>query len=141
MSNSTIKTLSLHGVYLLDILAGRKTEEFRSRKWNLRGDLLLASSKKVLPDEKPALPGYAMAVVEIVGIHRDILGDWVYEMNNVRAIQPFPIKGYAGIYHTPCEKIRYRPDLNHIGTRDYIDQLEKEGFVFSKDVPTSKKVI
>jgi hypothetical protein len=119
-----MKTLSIHGNYILDILAGRKTEEYRSWKTNHRGALLLAST--VNTKEKPTVPGHLLAVVDIVDV-TGTDGDYAWQIENVRAITPVPNKGQLQLYERDDNLIHYRPDLDHLTTAEYLDKLSAEG--------------
>ncbi|GCF92676.1 hypothetical protein NRIC_05670 [Enterococcus florum] len=134
MDEPRIQPLSLRGDFLLAILAGKKKTEYRTRKWNLSGDLLLAATRntKEIPQGQEILPGYAMAVVSVVGRHQETNGEWAYELSNIRAITPFPIRGYAGIYYTALERVDYRPELEGLTTEAYVEKMKREGFRFVK---------
>jgi hypothetical protein len=120
-----MKTLSIHGNYILDILAGRKTQEFRSWKTNHRGPLLLAST--VNTQARPTLPGYLLAVVDVVSIEGGP-GDYAWNLENPRAITPVKNKGQLQLYERGDDLITYRPDLDQLTTEKYIQQMQREGF-------------
>lgn len=101
-----MKALSVRQPWANMIASGKKTIETRKWPTEYRGDLLIVSSKT--PPIPPA--GYALAVVRLADCRPMTRADeeaaccpgypnayaWVLE--DVRAIQPFPVRGRLGIY-------------------------------------------
>jgi hypothetical protein len=101
-----MKALSIKQPWANLIATGKKTIETRTWATLYRGELLLASSK--CPRVYPA--GYALAVARLVDCRPMTKADceaaqcdlypgavsWVLE--EVHAIEPFPIKGHLGIF-------------------------------------------
>jgi hypothetical protein len=101
-----MKALSIKQPWANLIASGQKTIETREWATPYRGQILLVSSKT--PKIEPA--GYAVAVAELVDCRLMTKADegaakcpiypkavaWV--LQNVRAIEPFPVKGQLGLY-------------------------------------------
>ena len=90
------------------IASGEKTIETRTWRTRHRGPLLIVSALK--PQTAPA--GMALAIADLVDCRQMTIDDeeaarcqlytraqaWVLE--NIRAIEPFPIKGQRGVFET-----------------------------------------
>jgi hypothetical protein len=101
-----MKAISIKQPWANLIASGQKTIETREWSTPYRGQILLVSSK--IPKIEPA--GCAVAVADLVDCRVMTKGDenaakcsiypnafaWVLE--NVRAIEPFPVKGRLGLY-------------------------------------------
>jgi hypothetical protein len=111
-----VKALSVKQPWANLIASGEKTIETRVWATDYRGDILIASSKQ--PRIEPA--GCAVAVVELTDCRPMTLSDeaaakcpiyddavaWV--LRNVRAIEPFPVRGQLGLFEVdvPAEALR-----------------------------------
>ncbi len=98
--------LSIRQPWASMIASGKKTIETRVWGTDHRGDILIVSSKT--PNIAPA--GYAIAIAELVDCRPMTTRDekaaccpvypnavaWV--LRNVRAIEPFPVKGRLRLY-------------------------------------------
>jgi len=101
-----IKAISLKQPWANMIVEGKKTIETRKWSTTYRGDILICSSKK--PDIVPA--GCALAIVQIVDCRPMTMRDseaaccppyhgaWSWILENIRPIDPFPVKGMLGIF-------------------------------------------
>ena len=101
-----MKAISIKQPWANLIASGQKTIETRVWATPYRGQILLVSSKT--PKIEPA--GYAVAVAELADCRLMTKADedaarcpiypnavaWV--LQNVRAIEPFPVKGQLGVY-------------------------------------------
>lgn len=118
VSPVSMKALSIHPFYAMNIVTGYKTVECRSWTTNYRGDILICSTAK---KEKGTIPGHALGVVtlqDIVPFERKHLkgammdecypGDYAWILTNPRVIKPFPIKGKLSLW--TCEhEIEFLP--------------------------------
>lgn len=91
-----MKALSIHADNGAAIMAGEKTDEFRSWQTDYRGDLLICTSVK--PCGAQYLHGHAVGVVELADIVRDRAYDFVWKLRRPRLIVPFPVKGKLHLY-------------------------------------------
>ncbi|MDR1797560.1 MAG: ASCH domain-containing protein [Clostridiales Family XIII bacterium] len=106
-----MKALSIRGAYIIDIMKGAKTIEYRTWQTPYRGDLLLVSSSNPHVEyQNPAdgkwygasmrglFPlGQAMCVIHLTDCEKH--GDeyhWLFD--NVRFVKPFPVKGKLHLY-------------------------------------------
>ena len=101
-----MKAISVKQPWANLIAAGRKTIETRTWTTKYRGQLLIVSSHS--PRIEPA--GYALAVAEIVACRVMTGADeaaacckvypnaYAWELADIRAITPFPVKGRLGLY-------------------------------------------
>ncbi|HEY1173173.1 MAG TPA: ASCH domain-containing protein [Verrucomicrobiae bacterium] len=101
-----MKAISIKQPWANLIASGEKTIETRVWSTSYRGEVLLVSSK--IPKIEPA--GFAVATAELVECRPMTLEDeaaaccaiypdaisWVFK--NVRAIEPFEVKGQLGLY-------------------------------------------
>ncbi len=110
-----MKTISIKQPWANLIASGKKTIETRTWSTPYRGEILLASSKS--PRIEPA--GCAVAVADLIDCRPMVKSDeeaakcpvypnavaWV--LTNIRAIEPFPVKGQLGIYdvHVTAEQL------------------------------------
>ena len=114
----SMKALSIHPVFAMLIVTGKKTVECRSWTTNYRGDILICSTAK---REKGTIPGHALGVVtlqDIVPFQRKHLkgammdsfgfGEYAWILTNPRVIKPFPVKGKLSLW--TCEhEIEFLP--------------------------------
>lgn len=103
-----MKALSLQQPWANLVASGKKTIETRKWQTAYRGDLLIVSSQQ--PAIAPA--GYALAVVRLVDCRPMTQEDEVaacialypraqaWLLEDIRPIQPIPLKGALGIYET-----------------------------------------
>ncbi|GKT09288.1 ASCH domain-containing protein [Desulforhabdus sp. TSK] len=101
-----MKALSIQQPWASLIASGRKTIETRKWKTDYRGDLVIVSSKR--PKIEPA--GCALAIVRLVNCRPMTREDeaaaccslypgaYAWELESVRTIAPFPVKGRLGLY-------------------------------------------
>jgi len=103
-----MKALSIQNPYATDILNGDKPIEYRTWQTSYRGDLLIVSSKN--PKYKGMLSGYALCVVTLAGIRESEEFEGYYEwlIENVRPIEPFPVKGKLNLYNVDDSLIIYK---------------------------------
>ena len=114
-----MKAISIKNPYAHWIMCGEKEYEFRSWKTDYRGDLLICSSAN--PKIIDTISGYALCVVRLndvieittenyrkYGLGRgDLVGGKLYawQLTDVRAIKPFPVKGKLNFYYVDDELI------------------------------------
>jgi len=99
-----MKALCIKQPYASDIMAGRKTVEWRSWRTHYRGELIITSAKKPAErlDNKKDYPlGYALGTVELVDVKyfpdEDCYG-WIFE-NPKPFKKPVPVKSQLGIFN------------------------------------------
>ena len=108
-----MKAISLHQPWASWIAEGKKTIETRFWPTKYRGDLLIVSTKK---PKYCGLPlGQALCVVRVVGCRtmtvldetkamcRWECGKYAWELEDIRQIKPFPVKGSQGFYEVDFE--------------------------------------
>ncbi len=120
-----MKALSLKQPWAGLVLAGTKTIE--TRKWSTkhRGPLLICACAKgkSVPGERD-LPGerifgMALCIVDVVhcrpmreedwgaAVCEPYPNAWAWELENVRAIEPFAVKGQLGLFNVADELILF----------------------------------
>lgn len=111
---SEMKAISLRQPWASMIASGRKTTETRTWYTDYRGDVLICASKRPMVDD--LLTGQALCIATIVDCRPMTVGDektaccewypsafaWVLE--NIRPIEPFPVKGKLGFYEVEYPK-------------------------------------
>ena len=109
-----MKAISIKQPWANLIASGQKTIETREWSTRYRGQILLVSSKT--PKIEPA--GYAVAVADLVDCRAMTKADedaaqcsiypnaFAWVLKNIRAIEPFPVKGQLGLY-----EVDVTPDL------------------------------
>lgn len=112
-----MKALSVFPEWALPIMLGQKTVEWRSWKTNYRGPLLICSSNRPLLG---CVHGRAHCLVDLADVvlfgPQHVYGSmfgisnvpddgyaWVLE--NVRMVEPVPIKGRQGLYNVSDELV------------------------------------
>lgn len=117
-----MKALTIHSPWANTIALGEKTIEVRSWRTRYRGPLLIcASNRKPVPIDGVIAPyGIALATVDLVDcrpIRRDdfdaawlhpdawpyVSKSWAWVLQNPMEIEPFPVKGYQGLFNIDCE--------------------------------------
>ena len=100
--------LSVHQPWASEIAAGRKSIELRAWRTRHRGPLIICASKR--PRVKGLPHGAAVALVEVIDSRpfepEDARGaqcDWrpglfAWVLRLIRALEPFPVKGYQGLF-------------------------------------------
>ena len=115
-----MKALTVHPLYAMCLVTGKKTVECRTWKTSYRGDILICSSAKKL---KYTIPGHALGVVTLVDvvpferkhIEPSMEDGMVYDayawiLENPRCIKPIPVKGKLSLWNFADEdKIVYLP--------------------------------
>lgn len=111
-----MKALSVKQPWANLIAFGEKSIETRTWGTEYRGPLLIVSSKT--PNIAPA--GYAVALVDLVECRPMMLSDEkdarcpVYDsaiawlLRNIRALEPFPLKGQLGVFDVDVEPAHLR---------------------------------
>lgn len=104
-----MKALSLRADYAWDVLVGDKTIEYRSWPTKYRGDLLICATAQKIPE---TIPGHAIVVVRIKDVKK--LGDrqYAWQLDNVRVIEPFPVKGRQRLFNVDDSLIKYHPEVD-----------------------------
>lgn len=90
----TLKALSIHPEYVMQILNKTKTIEYRSWRTHYRGDILICSTAK---KKKGTVSGHAMCVVSLDDV-REGRYDYEWQISNVRYIRPIPLKGKLSLW-------------------------------------------
>lgn len=109
-----MKAISLHQPWASWIAEGKKTIETRFWSTNYRGDLIIVSTKKPVYQNLPL--GKVLCIVNVVNCRRMRLEDenkalckfahnlWAWELEDIRPIKPFPVKGSQGFYEVNYPK-------------------------------------
>lgn len=97
-----MKAISIHPGPVMEILEGKKTEEYRSWTTHYRGPLLICSTAIKTPG---CISGHAVCVVDLVDVKKLADDSYAWLFEQVRCIKPFPIKGQRRLYHVPDERI------------------------------------
>ena len=114
-----MKAISIQQPWAHMILTDEKQYEYRSWSTDHRGDLLVCSSAN--PKIEGTIPGHALCVVEITDViavnrrnYQQVGLDeppargeklFAWKIENVRVVEPFPVKGKLHLYEVPDEKI------------------------------------
>ena len=141
-----MKAISIRQPYANWIAEGKKTIETRTWSTKHRGPLLIVSSLN--PNIPPA--GCALAIVRLVHCRPMVKEDeeaaccdlysraWAWELENIRPIKPFHVKGQLGLYEVilpiNLNKIRRRPLMaqNYISHGEVITLTAKLTHVSGK---------
>lgn len=86
----------------MEILAGKKTEEYRSWTTHHRGPLLICSTAI---KTSGCISGHAVCVVDLVDVKKLAEDSYAWIFENLRCIKPFPLKGQRRLYHVPDDRI------------------------------------
>jgi len=107
--SEVMKALSLRSDYALDVLSGDKTIEYRSWPTKYRGDLLICATAHKIPK---TIPGHALVVVRLKDVKK--LGDhqYAWQLDHLRAIEPFPVKGRQRLFNVDDSLIKYHPEVD-----------------------------
>ena len=114
-----MKAISIQQPWAHLILTDEKQYEYRSWSTDYRGDLLVCSSAN--PKIEGTIPGHALCVVEITDViavnrrnYQQVGLDeppargeklFAWKIENVRVVEPFPVKGKLHLYEVPDEMI------------------------------------
>ncbi|MFR4967940.1 MAG: ASCH domain-containing protein [Lactobacillus kalixensis] len=107
-----MKALSVRGDYIMDMIRGTKTIEYRSWQTNYRGPVLMCSTVKKV---QGACPGYAMCVAKITNIEwseKDRLYHWhiaPFERGGSYLVKPFHVKGQLRLFNVDDKLIHHAP--------------------------------
>jgi hypothetical protein len=93
---TTIKALSVKQPWASRIASGEKTVEYRSWATRYRGDILIVASKSPVAKGLPS--GMALCIVSLDDCLRLPGGGYGWQLSNVRAVAPFPVRGSLGLY-------------------------------------------
>lgn len=103
-----MNAISIRQPWIELIIRGEKTLEVRSWRTKIRGDIILCASAAPKMYDLPT--GQALCIANIVDCRRFLPSDakkaccdhvddfYVWELANIRAIQPFPVKGRLNFY-------------------------------------------
>ena len=97
-----MKAISIHPEPVMEILSGKKTEEYRSWSTHHRGPLLICSTAIKTPG---CISGHAVCIVDLVDVKKLDEESYAWIFSEVRCIKPFPIKGQRRLYHVPDDRI------------------------------------
>ena len=109
-----MRAISLWQPWATLVREGKKTIETRMWPTNMRGDILICSTKK--PKVSGHLCGYALCVVRLRDCRPMVRGDetaamcdwepgrWAWVLSNIRPTSPFPVTGKQGFFDVqlPC---------------------------------------
>ena len=108
-----MKALSVKPRWAMMILTGSKTIETRTWRTKYRGDILIVTSKIPVI---PGIPsGHAICIARIIDCRPMIKADekaacceiyrnaFAWILDNIRPIEPFPVKGQLGIFEVKYE--------------------------------------
>lgn len=110
-----MKALSVKQPWASLIASGQKPIETRVWPTNYRGELLIVSSKSPKIDNLPC--GMALCVVNLIDCRPMVESDqeaaqcevyegaWSWVFENIRPIEPFPVRGQLGIYDVECQPV------------------------------------
>ena len=99
-----MKALSIKPTPALAIITGEKLQEFRTWQTEYRGDLLICATAK---KTRGAIAGHALGVVTLTMIEHLSAGNYAWHLENIRLIQPFPVKGKLSLYEVADEQISW----------------------------------
>lgn len=117
-----MKALTIHPYYVHMIWFEQKTIEVRTWQTKHRGDILICSSREMMHG---TIPGYALCVAELVNVRPLKKADmdaaylpdedyrkglYAWELENIRTIQPIPVRGKPGLFDVDDSLIKYIPD-------------------------------
>ncbi|MBO0452944.1 ASCH domain-containing protein [Candidatus Enterococcus murrayae] len=97
-----MKAISIHPEPVMEILSGKKIEEYRSWSTHHRGPLLICSTAIKTPG---CISGHAVCIVDLVDVKKLDEESYAWIFSEVRCIKPFPIKGQRRLYHVPDDRI------------------------------------
>jgi predicted transcriptional regulator len=97
MLPTNIKAITIKEPWATQIIDGEKTIEYRTWTTSYRGPLLICVAKH--PPSKNS--GKAIGIVDLINIAKSELNHnkikyWI--LNNPRRINPFPVRGYPGLF-------------------------------------------
>lgn len=109
-----MKALSIRPDAALDIMLGKKVEEYRTWQTSYRGDLLICNTAKKIHG---TVPGYALCVVKIYDIIKRTGDNGSYYAWKIASfhkggsywIEPIPIKGQLGLFEVDDSLIHPAP--------------------------------
>lgn len=94
-----MKCLSIQDIYVMQILTGVKTVEYRTWSTKYRGDIFIACTATKTSN------GYIAGVVELVDvIYDEVDGCYHWILDNPRAIAPLPVKGQQRLFETGIDE-------------------------------------
>lgn len=104
-----MKALSLRPDYALEVMTWDKRAEFRTWSTNYRGYLLICATAEKIPG---TIPGHALVVVRLKEITKLGDRDYAWLFDQLRTIEPFPVKGRQHIFNVDDDLIKYHPELD-----------------------------
>lgn len=97
-----MKCISIHPEYVMEILSGEKTKEYRNWTTKYRGKILIATTKTRVSN------AYICAVADLVDCveqkNKDIEYKYAFVLENIKEIAPLPVKGNQRIYNVDYEE-------------------------------------
>ncbi len=134
---ATMKALSVQLPYASWIADGSKPIETRTWATHYRGDILICAGKRIHPltdsidrdDYKPSR-GKALCVANLVNVRPMVLGDqhaakcriydgaFSWELEDVRRVDPFDVKGQLSLFNVDLWLIRYQTLKMYVDNRD-----------------------
>lgn len=89
-----MRALSVREPYASEILAGRKTVEYRTWQTSHRGDLLICAAKR----PAGAHAGLATCIVTVTHIETLPDGTYAWHLRDPRPVPPIPVRGRLGLF-------------------------------------------
>lgn len=121
-----MKAISIQQPWAHDIIIGEKNYEYRTWSTDHRGDLLICSSAN--PKIEGTIPGHALCVVNITDViqvtrknYKELELDeppfqgeklYAWKIEDVRLVEPFPVKGKLNFYYIDDSLIHIYDDSN-----------------------------
>lgn len=119
-----MKAISIQQPWAHEILLEQKRYEYRTWSTEHRGDLLICSSAN--PKIENTIPGHALCVVNVTDViqitkknYQELEFDgppargekiYAWKLEDVRLVEPFPVKGKLNFYYVDDELIHIVPE-------------------------------
>lgn len=137
-----MKAISIKQPWATLVAVGKKTIECRTWKTNIRGDILICSSKSTEYEEEKGICGLALGVVDLVNcrkmtredlLHAHLPQEWHYDalkgyawvLEHKYQIIPFKQKGQLNFFNVDDSLINILP--SHYN--DFFDYLREGGLI------------
>lgn len=98
-----MKSLSVRGDYIMQMINGTKKIEYRTWKTKYRGPILMCSTAKRVPN---SAPGYALCVMDLYRIDWNDVDQcyyWYIKLKNL--IDPIKVKGQLKLFNVDDDVI------------------------------------
>lgn len=99
-----MKALSVHGNYVMDMIAGKKKIEYRTWPTKYRGPVLMCSTVRKIAG---AAPGYALCVANLYDVeYSDLDRLYYWHIKDVKPIKPIHVKGQLRLFNVSDKLIK-----------------------------------